>query len=108
GGGIPALLSSPNYPNNPASVTVITAFEAPDSAGDNYGQRVRGWIQAPQTGSYTFWIASDDQSQLFLSSTDRPENSRLIAEVLNWTDPRNYEAEPNQRSLPVILDEGEF
>src|SRR5690606_14617200 len=81
---------------------------APDSAGDNYGQRIRGWIQAPATGSYIFWIASDDQGQLYLSSTDRPENVRLIAEVTGATGPRNYETEPGQRSLPVILEEGQF
>jgi hypothetical protein len=106
GAGIPGLLTNANYPNNPASVSVISDFEAPDSPGDNFGQRIRGWIEAPQTGSYTFWIASDDQGQLFLSSSDRPETKRLIAEVLNWVDPHNYEAEPNQRSVPIALEQG--
>src|SRR5262247_2814241 len=66
--GIPGLTSNPNFPNNPAAFSVISDFEAPDSFGDLYGQRIRGWVQAPQTGAYIFAIASDDQGQLFLSS----------------------------------------
>ncbi len=106
--GIPGLLSNPAYPNNPASVSVISEFEAPDSFGDNYGQRIRGWILPPVSGAYTFWIASDDQGQLFLSSNDRPENRQKIAEVFNYTDPRNYDVEPNQRSTPITLEAGRF
>ncbi len=105
---IAGLLSNANYPNNPASTTVIPDFEAPDSFGDAYGQRIRGWIQAPQTGVYVFWIASDDQGQLFLSNNDRPENKALIAQVLGFTDAHNYTTEPNQRSSPVTLQAGQF
>src|SRR5262249_16225351 len=97
-----------NFPNNPAAVSVISEFEAPDSFGDNYGQRIRGWILPPVSGAYTFWIASDDQGQLFLSSNDRPENKQKIAEVFNYTDPRNYDVEPNQRSAPITLEAGRF
>jgi len=108
GFGIPGLLTNANFPNNPVSVTVIPDFEAPDSFGDQYGQRIRGWIQAPQTGAYTFWIASDDQGQLFLSNSERPDTKTKIAEVLNFTDPRSYDQEPNQRSAPITLQQGEF
>jgi len=106
--GIPGLTSNPNFPNNPASVTVISEFEAPDSFGDNYGQRIRGWILPPVSGAYTFWIASDDQSELYLSGSDRPENRQKIAEVFSFTDARNYEVEPNQRSAPITLEAGRF
>lgn len=105
-GGIDALLASPNYPGNPASVEIIEEFEAPGSAGDNYGQRVRGYIVAPQTGDYTFWISSDDQGQLFLSNNEQPDNRRLIAEVQFWTDPRQWDSESGQRSQPITLEQG--
>ncbi|WP_187264803.1 PQQ-dependent sugar dehydrogenase, partial [Pontibacter beigongshangensis] len=39
----------------PTSVTELTSFEAPAFVGDNYGQRVRGYITAPASGQYTFW-----------------------------------------------------
>lgn len=105
-GTIDALTTDPNFPNNPASVTVVSEFEAPDSFGDFYGQRIRGFVEAPQTGAYIFWISSDDQSQLFLSSDERPENKTKIAEVFNWTQPRTWDTEPNQRSAPIRLEQG--
>ncbi|HEV8541664.1 MAG TPA: lamin tail domain-containing protein, partial [Verrucomicrobiae bacterium] len=105
-GDITSLTSNANYPNNPASVTVISEFEAPDSQGDLYGQRVRGYVEAPETGDYTLWISSDDQSQLFLSSSEQPENKVKVAEVFNYTGPRQWDAEPNQQSSPIHLDEG--
>lgn len=108
GTGIPGLLTNANYPNNPVAVSVITEFEAPDSFGDNYGQRIRGWVQAPQTGPYVFGIASDDQSQLFISSNDKPDTKQKIAEVFNYTDPHNYTTEPSQLSEPKILQQGNF
>lgn len=107
-GGIDALLNDPNFPGNPALTEVVPEFETPGGFGDNYGQRVRGFIEAPQTGNYTFWIASDDQSQLYISTDEQPANRTLIAEVLNWTDSREWDSEPNQRSGPVRLEAGKL
>ena len=45
------------------------SFEAPTNWADNYGTRMRGYITAPVTGDYTFWIASDDNSELWLSTS---------------------------------------
>ena len=105
-GGIDGLLNDPNFPDNPSIVDVVSEFETPGGVGDFYGQRVRGFIQAPQTGNYIFWISSDDQSQLYLGSDEQPATRRLIAEVLNWTDSREWDAEPNQRSAPIPLEAG--
>ena len=53
----------------PPNVTdTLPSFEAPTDWADNYGTRLRGYITAPVTGDYTFWIASDDNSELWLSS----------------------------------------
>src|SRR6185503_10561268 len=64
------LLSNPAYPNNPAVVDFLSSFEAPVDWADEYGTRIRGYVTAPANGSYFFWISSDDQSQLFLSTDD--------------------------------------
>ena len=66
---------NPNWPNNPtASYThVFTNFETEINSGMNYyGQRLRAFVVPPTTGLYTFWIASDDTSQLFLSASENP------------------------------------
>ena len=83
----PAL--NPNYPNNPTYSTYLTSFNAPYNTGvSDYGQRVQGYIYPPTTGSYVFWIASDDYSQLWLSTNSSPNNAVEICYVNGWT---NYE-----------------
>src|SRR4051812_27103909 len=57
------LRNSAVYPNQPTTSGEITDFfEAPSNVGDQYGQRIHGYIVPPVTGNYTFWIASDDAS----------------------------------------------
>src|SRR5262249_887681 len=108
GTGLPGLLSLSSFPNNPVQVTVVSDFEAPDSFGDEYGQRIRGWVLAPQSGPYVFGIASDDQGQLSVSTSDRPENKGVVCQVLGFTDAHNYNTEPGQLSVPITLQAGQF
>ena len=65
--------SAPNFTG------ALTSFEAPGNWADNYGTRVRGYITAPATGNYRFWIASDNASELWLSTNSSPANKRRIA-----------------------------
>ena len=69
---IATLTSNANYPNNPSVSGTLTSFEIPVSSGDNYGMKVYGYICPPTTGTYTFWIASDDNGELWLSTTSSP------------------------------------
>jgi glucose/arabinose dehydrogenase len=91
----------------PASVTQLTAFEAPQNIADNYGQRIRGYICAPATGSYTFWISSDDNSELWLSTGTNPANKVKIADVTGWNFPAEWSKYPSQQSVPVNLVAGQ-
>ena len=105
-GGISGFTNDTRFPGSPSSRSVIPEFETPQNVANNYGQRVRGYVVAPVTGSYIFWIASDDQSQLFLSTDERPENKRLIAQLAGAVPPRAWEQTPSQRSSPVLLEAG--
>ncbi len=62
---------------------------------------------APTTGTYYFLIASDDASQLFLSTDTAPGNKRLIAQVTGWTPSRSYHVEAGQKSAAVSLTAGQ-
>ena len=69
-----------------------------------YGTRMRGYITAPVTGNYTFWIASDDNSELWLSSlNDNPANKVRIGWVSGWTDSRQWDKFSTQKSAAVPL-----
>ncbi len=65
----------------------ITSFEGPIDWADYYGQRISGTIQPAESGDYTFLIASDDNSELWLSTDDNPANAAQIASVPFWTEP---------------------
>ena len=87
GGSLAALtntVNNPNWPNNPAAAysQVFTNFETGLNTGlNNYGQRLRTFVVPPMNGYYTFWIASDDNSLLLLSSNENPANEAPIASV---------------------------
>ena len=90
----------------PSSTSEINIFETPKNIGDNYGSRVRGYVIPPATGNYTFWIASDDRSELWLSTDDTPANKRRIADVAGWTNSRQWDKYSGQTSAPISLVAG--
>lgn len=86
------LMSSPYYPNAPHTTLNTTTFDStPITGGDlnnvpafagiggNYGASLSGWITPTVTTNYYFFIASDDASELFLSSDANPANAVSIA-----------------------------
>jgi len=101
------LTAATDFPDRPATTGSITDFfEAPSDAGDNYGQRLHGYVRPPVTGAYTFWIACDDGGELWLSTDSDPSNRRLIAAVTSWTSAREWTRERGQQSSPIHLEEG--
>lgn len=103
------LINHPRFPDHPSFEEVLTdLFEAPRNIADNYGQRLHGYIKPPVTGNYTFWIASDDNGHLLLSTDHRPENAVKIAEVVDWTNPRQWNKYPGQQSQEIFLAEGHY
>ena len=59
---------------SPDITDTLPSFEAATNWADNYGTRMRGYITAPVTGNYIFWIAGDNNSELWLSINDNPAN----------------------------------
>lgn len=109
GTAVSDLTHHPSFPDQPASTSVlISSFEAPIDIDDNYGQMLYTWIAPPMTGNYKFWISSDDNSVLRLSSDESPENISTIASVPGWTHPREWYKFPQQTSAPVFLEEGQL
>jgi uncharacterized protein (DUF1800 family) len=94
---------------SPTSSRVLTTLENPPSAplGNNYGTRTRGYIVAPTTGNYTFWIASNNTSELWISSNSQPATLARRARVTGVTNPRQWNAEPQQQSPLLALNAGE-
>jgi regulation of enolase protein 1 (concanavalin A-like superfamily) len=100
---------NPNWPNNPdANATdVYVSFETQTNTGiNNYGQRLRTFIVPPTNGNFTFWVSSDNTSELLLSSDETAANAAPIAWVSTFTVPREWTKEANQQSAPISLQAG--
>ncbi|MBE3097070.1 MAG: lamin tail domain-containing protein, partial [Planctomycetes bacterium] len=109
GTSVSNLTSSPDYPYNPGGTSDVTGgyFEAPTSFADNYGTRMRAVLTAPVTGNYTFYIASDDSSELWLNSGGQTESGRtLIASVSGYTSSRQWTKFSSQKSAAIYLQAG--
>ncbi|MBE3070181.1 MAG: hypothetical protein IMZ66_08080, partial [Planctomycetes bacterium] len=108
GDAVSALTGNVNYPDNPTGSDELSLFETPGNGSwaDSYGTRLRGYLSPPITGEYIFWISSDDNSELWLSSDEDPGNKVRIAYVPGWTGVRQWNVFAEQKSAPIILQVG--
>jgi endoglucanase len=104
---VSSLTSSANYPNSPTGSAQLTSLEGPINVTENYGSRIRGYIHPPISGSYTFWLASDDNGDLLLSTNDNPANATRIAFVDSWTNSREWSKSASQKSAAINLTAGQ-
>lgn len=104
---VSSLTSNVNFPDNPTTSTLITSMEGTKNLGDSYGARIVGYICAPSTGSYIFWIASDDNGELWLSTDDQPVNKNKIAYVSGYTSSRQWDKYASQKSVSINLVQGQ-
>lgn len=101
------------YSNNtwnsvaPDYTAYLTSFTAAQDVAENYSRRLTGQIVAPATGTYVFWIASDDASRLYLSTTSSATNKVQIANLSGWTDFQNWDANASQKSANITLTAGQ-
>ena len=93
----------------PNITDTLPSFEAPTNWANNYGTRMRGYITAPVTGRYTFWIASDDNGELWLSLDGNPANKVRIGWVSGsgWTNSRQWNKYSSQKSAARTLTQGQ-
>lgn len=90
----------------PSSTNYLSIFEGPTNVGDYYGARIRGYLCVPMDGDYTFYISSDDHSELWLSDGSDPANKQRIAYVQGATSKRQWNKYPSQQSAPISLRRG--
>ncbi|MHC4643304.1 MAG: FN3 associated domain-containing protein, partial [Planctomycetota bacterium] len=107
GSSVSDLTGNSNFPDNPSGSTEPVLFEAPLNWSDDYGMRMQGFVHPPTSGDYTFWISSDDGSELWLSTDTNPANTTLIASVSGWTNSREWTTYASQQSSSVELTAGQ-
>ncbi len=104
---ISSLTSNASYPNNPSGSGQLTSLECPTNWADNYGTRIRGYLHPTASGSYTFWVAGDDNTELYLSTSDNPAGATRIAYINGWTNSREWNKYSTQQSATINLVAGQ-
>lgn len=97
-------------------VRVVRFMERSSPLPQNHGLRLRGYITAPETGDYTFWIAARNAGEFWISEDGTKYRKHRVA----WVSPHEGEGHgisrmaqnqwdqfPTQRSLPIPLKAGQ-
>ena len=86
----------------------LGTLEGVTDYGDNYGERLRGYLTAPVTGNYYFWIAASNAAELWISNDNEPANRVRRCYVTNsGTGPRQWTNQPSQKSPWLALVAGQ-
>jgi hypothetical protein len=116
---IASLTNYANFPNHPDLIYHPPYFESFPTGditvqsiqgdwGDGYGDQILGYFYPPTNGNYTFWIASDDYSDLYLSTDSTPQNKVLIAQDTAWSNRREYGTEQGNTTVTTENDSSTF
>jgi uncharacterized protein (DUF1800 family) len=96
--------------SSPASITnFLGTLETTTNYGDNYGERIRGFLTAPATANFYFYLAGSDAAELWISNDSEPVNKVRRASITagNGTAPRQWSLQPKQKSGWLALVAGQ-
>ena len=106
GNNVSDLTSNVKFPNSPDSQEMLPSFDGGLEHGDDYGSTIRGFLIPPTTGNYTFWIASDDGSELRISTNATPASAVVRATLANASNQYQWNANASQQSVAIALTAG--
>jgi len=90
-----------------SSIGFVSILEGPVDISNNYSSRLRGYVCAPISGNYIFWISGDDNCDLYLSTDSTISSKTKIAFVNGYTNYREYTKMASQQSIPIYLNAGQ-
>ena len=102
GSNVTYLKKSLFFPKYPDQQKFVNEFHIEDDSVD-YGQKIFGYLHPQSNGLYRFAIASDDTSELWISTDEYPKNKRLIVRVFSekeiaWTGKDELGKYPEQKT----------
>jgi len=91
-GVLRADVEDPAFAAAPTIIRYLPSFEVPSGQGANFAERVSAIFTPAVSGNYVFFVCSDDDSDLFLSTDATPANKHLIAQETGWSTSRQWTA----------------
>jgi hypothetical protein len=97
GWGINLLTSSPKFPSMPSTSRILPTLNMPPMNRDSFGSFIQGYIQVPISGKYKFNLTGDDETRLYMSSSDTVANKNWkTLYVPGWTGIAEHNKYPQQ------------
>jgi hypothetical protein len=114
GTAVSALTGDSRYPNSPDLRCYTNLFELNSAdMAENYGARMSASFCPPASGNYIFYLAADDNAQLYLSTDENCANKVLIATEPQFAGRREWTGNAGGRrpglenvSQPIALQAG--
>ena len=103
------LLDATNYvestPNRIERLSDL--LEVPNNGDEFFGDVISGWLVPPVTGSYTFWIASDDEGEFWLSTDYNSIYGEELCNTPEYSGVRGWDDNDEQKSSLIELVAGQ-
>ena len=107
GNSIDKLTEDERYPNTPDGFVLLTGLKTSQAFNDNYGGRIRGYINPSETGEFVFFVDGDHEVDFYLSSDSTSENLSKVCEIFKDVSD-GIDEYPEQTSETIQLVEGEY
>ena len=86
---------------------LLSTSEGTRHLGDFTATRIRGFIEAPVSGEYCFWLSGDDEVKFWMSDSEDKFSKELLIRPHLHVGFRNYDEELSQKSRVVTLVAGQ-
>ncbi len=102
------LIHETNFPKRPNQLRPLDGFDTGRQGIGlaNFGSRIRAYLVPPVTGSYTFYLASDGESELKFGLNTNGVDAATIATVSEATGYREWSRDSSQSSSAINLEAG--
>ncbi|MGB0415428.1 MAG: PA14 domain-containing protein [Coraliomargarita sp.] len=100
---VPDLTNNNRYPDSPDHIYTRNEIGIEPNRKDNFGSRIRGYLVAPATGSYTFKIAANNAGEFWLSDSESVDGASRRCYTLKYTDHLQWNKYSSQTSASISL-----
>jgi len=107
---VASISNSVHFPKYPQAHRMVTTLTSNASLAEQFGERTRGFLLVPTTGSYRFFLAANETAEFRLSTNATNAtvaNLALLASVTKAVNVGDFANHASQASAVVTLTAGQ-